>query len=48
MARDLKEDVSDGLLRDMIREANGGDGISSGVTVEQFQDVMGRAGVFRF
>jgi len=31
VARDLKEDVSDELLRDMIREANGGDGLHAGV-----------------
>ena len=46
VARDLKEDVSDELLRDMIREANGGEGISKGVTVEQFWSVMERAGAF--
>ncbi|KAL1956045.1 hypothetical protein VTO42DRAFT_7860 [Malbranchea cinnamomea] len=46
VARELKEDVSDELLRDMIQEANGGEGISKGVTMEQFRDVMLRAGVF--
>lgn len=47
IARDLKEDnVGDDLLKDMIREANGGDGLQKGVTLEQFRDVMARAGVF--
>lgn len=48
IARELKEDgnVDDDLLKDMILEANGGAGISAGVTLEQFQDVMSRAGVF--
>ncbi|EZF35999.1 hypothetical protein H101_00474 [Trichophyton interdigitale H6] len=46
VAKSLKEDVSEELMKDMIREANGGDGIQSGVTIEQFKDVMKRAGVF--
>ncbi|KAL2011421.1 hypothetical protein VTN00DRAFT_4139 [Thermoascus crustaceus] len=47
IARDLKEDsVGDDLLRDMILEANGGAGVQAGVTLEQFRDVMSRAGVF--
>lgn len=47
IARDLKEDnVGDELLKDMIREANGGDGLQNGVSLEQFRDVMSRAGVF--
>ena len=47
IARELKEDsVDDELLKDMILEANGGSGISAGVTLEQFHDVMTRAGVF--
>lgn len=47
IARELKEDsVDDDLLRDMIAEANGGAGLSVGVTLEQFHDVMMRAGVF--
>lgn len=46
IARELKEDsVDDNLLQDMISEANGGAGLSAGVTLEQFQDVMTRAGV---
>lgn len=47
IVRDLKEDsVDDELLKDMILEANGGAGLSAGVTLEQFHDVMTRAGVF--
>jgi Ca2+-binding EF-hand superfamily protein len=47
IARDLKEDsVGDDLLKDMIREANGGHGVQAGVTLKQFRDVMARAGVF--
>jgi Ca2+-binding EF-hand superfamily protein len=47
IARELKEDsVGDELLKDMILEANGGAGLSAGVTLEQFHDVMTRAGVF--
>ncbi|OOQ87985.1 EF-hand superfamily Ca2+-modulated protein [Penicillium brasilianum] len=48
IARELKEDsIDDNLLKDMIIEANGGAGLSSGVTLEQFHDVMIRAGVFK-
>lgn len=47
ISRDLKEDsVGDELLKDMIREANGGAGVHNGVTLEQFREVMARAGVF--
>lgn len=47
IARELKEDeVGDELLKDMILEANGGDGVNAGVTRAQFRDVLGRAGVF--
>ncbi|KAJ5411468.1 uncharacterized protein N7487_005827 [Penicillium crustosum] len=47
IARELKEDsVGDDLLKDMILEGNGGAGLSAGVTLEQFHDVMTRAGVF--
>jgi Ca2+-binding EF-hand superfamily protein len=47
IARDLNEDsVGDDLLKDMIREANGGAAVHSGVTLEQFREVMARAGVF--
>ncbi|KAK2861141.1 hypothetical protein FQN49_004507 [Arthroderma sp. PD_2] len=46
VAKSLKEDVSEDLMKDMIREANGGDGIQAGVSIEQFKDVMNRAGAF--
>ncbi|KAE8387845.1 hypothetical protein ETB97_009091 [Aspergillus alliaceus] len=47
IARELKEDgLGDDLLRDMILEANGGDTVEAGVSLEQFHDVMSRAGVF--
>lgn len=47
IARELKEDgVGEDLLRDMVLEANGGAGVNQGVSLEQFQDVMVRAGVF--
>ncbi|KAJ6144723.1 hypothetical protein N7470_008618 [Penicillium chermesinum] len=45
IARELKENVDDELLKDMILEANGGAGVHAGVTLEQFHDVMMRAGV---
>ncbi|KAL8392800.1 hypothetical protein RB595_002835 [Gaeumannomyces hyphopodioides] len=41
------DDVGDPLLRDMILEANGGVGVAKGVTRDQFEDVMRRAGVWR-
>jgi len=47
VARELKEDVSDEMLRNMILEANGGAGLTRGVVVEDFQSVMIRAGVFQ-
>ena len=47
VARQMKEDVPDDLLRDMVQEANGGAGAGKGVRLEEFQDVMKRAGVFR-
>lgn len=46
VARDLKEDVSEDLLRNMITLGNGGDNLQKGVDLEQFRDVMTRAGVF--
>lgn len=45
VARELKEDVSDEMLRNMILEANGGASLSRGVGVEDFEGVMVRAGV---
>ncbi|KAK5137265.1 hypothetical protein LTR08_000235 [Meristemomyces frigidus] len=44
VARELREDVSDDVLKDMIREATGG-GLG-GVGAEDFEGVMKRAGVF--
>ena len=43
IARDLREDVPDNVLKDMIREATGG-GMGA-VGVEDFEGVMKRAGV---
>lgn len=42
----LNQEVSDDVLRAMILEANGGNGIGRGVDMDQFREVMGRAGVF--
>lgn len=47
VARELKEDVAEGLLKDMILEANGGAGVGKGVRRGEFEAVMRRAGVFR-
>jgi hydroxyacylglutathione hydrolase len=47
IAKDLKEEVGDELLRHMILEANGGTGVNKGVGVEDFRGVMMRAGVFQ-
>ncbi|KAI9846983.1 MAG: hypothetical protein M1837_003339 [Sclerophora amabilis] len=49
VARELKEDekIGEEGLRDMILEANGGAGVGKGVSVEDFENVMRRAGVFR-
>ena len=46
VARDLNEPVDDALLKDMILEANGGQGASRGVRRDEFERVMKRAGVF--
>ncbi|KAL3474122.1 hypothetical protein BJX99DRAFT_232216 [Aspergillus californicus] len=47
IARELKEDsVGDALIKDMILEANGGVGVEAGVSLEQFHEIMMRAGVF--
>lgn len=43
VARELREDVPDNVLKDMIREATGG-GLS-GVGMDDFEGVMRRAGV---
>jgi Ca2+-binding EF-hand superfamily protein len=47
IAKDLKEDVSDDLLKHMILEANGRTGVNKGVGMEDFRGVMTRAGVFQ-
>ena len=43
----LKEDVDEGLLMDMILEANGGAGVGRGVERDEFEEVMRRAGIWR-
>ncbi len=47
VAKALKEDVEEDLLRDMILEANGGAGVGKGVEKDEFEGVMRRAGVWR-
>lgn len=47
VARALKEDVDEAVLRDMILEANGGKGVGKGVSKEEFEGVMRKAGVWR-
>lgn len=47
VAKVLKEDVSDDVLKAMILEANGGRGVGSGVSMEDFQAILTRAGVFK-
>ena len=44
VARELREEVGDATLRDMIKEANGGNGNT--VNFDDFENVMRRAGVF--
>lgn len=47
IARELKEEnATDEQLREMILEANGGQGVARGVRKEEFEAVMRRAGVF--
>ncbi|KAH0559754.1 hypothetical protein GP486_003734 [Trichoglossum hirsutum] len=46
VARELKEDVSEEVLKDMILEANGGGSVARGVRRDEFEGVMKRAGVF--
>lgn len=48
IARLLKEDISDDVLRDMLVEANGEgkEGWRRGVDINAFEGVMRRAGVF--
>lgn len=47
VARTLKEDVDESVLRAMILEANGNKGVSSGVNRDDFADVAARAGALR-
>ena len=47
VARELKEDVGEQVLKDMILEANGGEGVGKGVGIREFEEVMRRARVFR-
>lgn len=47
VAKVLREDVDEHLLRDMILEANGGAGVGRGVGRGEFEGVMRRAGVWR-
>lgn len=42
----LNQQVSDDVLKAMIVEANGSNNIGAGVNVDQFKEVMSRAGVF--
>ena len=44
VAKELREDIPDNVLKDMIREATGG--ALTGVGMEEFEGVMRRAGVF--
>ncbi|RMD42686.1 hypothetical protein DV735_g2400, partial [Chaetothyriales sp. CBS 134920] len=47
VARLLKEDVGDDVLKAMILEANGGQAAATGVDIQHFRQVMVRAGVFQ-
>ncbi|EXJ78893.1 hypothetical protein A1O1_09295 [Capronia coronata CBS 617.96] len=47
VAKTLREDVSDEVLKAMILEANGGKGVGQGVNIEDFRAIMTRAGVFQ-
>jgi hypothetical protein len=47
VAKVLKQDVDESVLRDMILEANGGAGVGKGVEKAEFESVMRRAGVWR-
>jgi len=48
VAKTIREDIDDETLKQMIMEANGKGGSSwkDGVTMEEFGDVLKRAGVF--
>lgn len=47
VAKALKEDVDEELMRRMILEANGGAGVAKGVERDEFEGVMRKAGVWR-
>ena len=47
VARTLKEDVDESVLRAMILEGNGNKGVASGVSRDEFADLGARAGAFR-
>ncbi|KIW33161.1 uncharacterized protein PV07_00032 [Cladophialophora immunda] len=47
VAKTLKEQVDDDVLKAMILEANGGKGVGRGVNMDEFQAIMTRAGVFQ-
>lgn len=47
IARELKEEVDDEVLKDMILEANGGAGMAVGVRRDEFEAVMKKAGVWK-
>ncbi|CZT49428.1 related to calmodulin [Rhynchosporium secalis] len=47
VARSLREEIDEDLMRRMILEANGGAGVSAGVGKDEFEGVMRRAGVWR-
>ncbi|KAH6720403.1 hypothetical protein DL95DRAFT_60336 [Leptodontidium sp. 2 PMI_412] len=47
VARILKEDVDEELMRRMILEANGGAGVAKGVERDEFEGIMRRAGMWR-
>lgn len=47
VAKVLKEDVDEGVLRDMILEANGGAGVRKGVGRGEFEGVMRRCGMLK-
>jgi hypothetical protein len=47
IAKDIRVEVDDELLKDMILEANRGSGVSKGVGKGEFEEVMRRAGIWR-
>ncbi|EPE34629.1 EF-hand [Glarea lozoyensis ATCC 20868] len=47
VARDIRVEVEEDVLRDMILEANGGRGVGEGVGMREFEEVGRRAGIWR-